>query len=83
MLPTWISKYLTNIEENVEDYFYGYAEEDTNNQFLNDPDDMEIDWIEINLEQLGSMSEPFSTMHDKQEVVIEEVSAPMRPLPHV
>src|SRR6185436_14114676 len=69
-----IEEYLTNIEENVEEYFSG--DEDTNTQALNDRDYMDIDWSEINLEEFDSVNELSSIIRDEQEVKIEEVSAP-------
>ena len=71
-----IKDYLQNIEENiyVEEYFSD--EENANNQVLNDHDDIDVDWSEINLEESGSVSELSSMIEDEQEVEIEAVSIP-------
>ncbi|CAG8611989.1 806_t:CDS:2 [Paraglomus occultum] len=66
-----IEEYLQNIEKNVEEYCYGFSEEEhVNNRVLNNHDDMDIDWSE----EFGSVSEPLSMIQDEQE--IEEVSMP-------
>ena len=74
--------YLQNIEENiyVEEYFSD--EENANNQVLNDHDDIDVDWSEINLEESGSVSELSSMIEDEQEVEIEAVSIPNAAAPH-
>ena len=77
-----IKDYLQNIEENiyVEEYFSD--EENANNQVLNDHDDIDVDWSEINLEESGSVSELSSMIEDEQEVEIEAVSIPNAAAPH-